>query len=161
MKSFLVVFKPPVTKQLTQSVIHAKRFITELKMSTVTEMDPKQTSEHDGLNGLFRGDFLRRITCCVSILELFILYCNALIKPDSSAIVHSVIPYRVGRSQLGASLLEIKERVQLEFLQPCFLTVLGMPRTLPPLKEVLNRLNRVDRIFREIGFYSLECSKKC
>ena len=29
----------------------------ELKMSAV-EMDPKQTSEHDGLNGLSRCDFL-------------------------------------------------------------------------------------------------------
>ena len=29
----------------------------ELKMSAV-EMDPKQTSEHDGLNGLSPGDFL-------------------------------------------------------------------------------------------------------
>ena len=134
--------------------------LLKLKMNTVPEMDPKQTSEHDGLNGPFRGDFLRRVTCCVSVLELFILYCNALIIPNySSAIVHSVIPYLVGRSQLGASLLEIKEKVHLEFLQPCFLTILGMPRTLPPLKEVLNRLKRLDRVFREIDFYPLECKK--
>ena len=41
--------------------------LLELKMSAMPEMDPKQTSERNGLNGLSLGDFLFCITCCVRI----------------------------------------------------------------------------------------------
>ena len=83
------------------------------------------------------------------VLHVVFLYWSYLfgIAPDSSALVHSVIPYLVGGSQLGASLPKNKKNLQLKFLQPCFLAILGMPRTLPPLKEVLTRLKRVERVF--------------
>ena len=50
--------------------------LLELKISAVPKMDPKQTSEHNGLNGLSPGDSL---ICFDSTLELFILHCNAFI----------------------------------------------------------------------------------
>ena len=156
----MIYAKHSITEQVPDPIQWTMSELLELKMNTVPELDPKQTSEHDGLNGLFHGDFLRHVTCCVSILELVILYCNALIIPNTSAIVHSVIPYLVGRSQLSASLLEIKEKVQLEFLQPCFLTFLGMPRTLPTLEEVLNRLKRVE-VLEKLIFISIRMLKKC
>ena len=90
----------------------------------------------------------------VSMFELFILHCNALITHDSSAMMHSVVPYLVGGTQLGASLPKTKEKLQLKFLQLSFLANLGMPRTLPPLKEVLTGLKRVERVFLEKLFLS-------
>ena len=102
--------------------------LLELKMSTVPEMEPSKTSEHNGLKGLSLCDFLRCFTCSVSILVLFILHCNAFTILASSAIVHFLVHNLLGGSQLGASLLEIKEELQLKSLQICFLAFLGRLR---------------------------------
>ena len=88
----------------------------------------------------------------VSILELFFLHCNALITHDSSVKMHSVVPYLVGVSQLGASLPKTKEL--------CFLAILGMPRTLPPLREVLIGLKRAERVSLGKLFLSSRIVKK-
>ena len=83
----------------------------------------------------------------VSILELFILHCNALITHDSSTMMHSVVPYLVGGSQFGACLPAKQKKLQLKFLELCFLAIFGVPRTIPPLKEVLTGLKQVERVF--------------
>ena len=72
----------------------------------------------------------------------------------------SVVPYLVGGSQLGASLPQTKEKLQSKLLQLCFLAILGKPRTLPHLKEVLNGLKRVERVFLEKLFLSSRILKK-
>ena len=98
----------------------------------------------------------------VSLLELFISHCNASITHDSSAMMHSVVSYVVGGSQLGASLPKTKEKLQLKFLPLCILAILGMPRTLPPLKEILTGLKRVERVFLlEKLFLFSRMPKKC
>ena len=110
--------------------------LLELKMSAVPEMEPNKTSEHNGLKGLSLCDFLRCFTCSVSILVLFILHSNAFTIHTSRVFVHFLVPNLIGDSQLGASLLEIKEKLQLKSLQLCFLAFLGMPcRCTFPLKK--------------------------
>ena len=78
--------------------------LLELKLSAVPEMDPNQTSEHNGLNGLSLGDSLCRVV--FFHIEAIHFALQRFFYTPFKCYCAFVVPYLVCGLQLGGFLLE-------------------------------------------------------